>query len=109
MPPPPREETEQMSETQNLEGSDANVLTPENEARIQQIIDRTYEKYRHVEDGDVATYIPELAKANPNHFGICLATVDGEIFRAADCEVDCTTQSMCKPFALQLALEQHGL
>jgi glutaminase len=50
-----------------------------------------------------------LAKANPKHFGICLATVDGEVFRAGDCDVEFTIQSMCKPFAMQMALEQHGI
>ena len=44
----------------------------------------------------MATYIPELAKANPKHFGICLATVDGQVFRAGDCDVEFTIQSMCK-------------
>jgi glutaminase len=81
----------------------------ENAARIQSVIDRTYEKYRDVDDGQVATYIPELSKANPRHFGICLATVDGQVFRAGDCDVEFTIQSMCKPFALQMALERHGL
>ncbi|HUI77488.1 MAG TPA: glutaminase A [Bryobacteraceae bacterium] len=78
-------------------------------ARIQEVLDATYEKYRHVDDGAVATYIPELGKADPQHFGICLATVDGHIFRAGDCDQEFTIQSMCKPFAFQMALEQHGV
>jgi glutaminase len=75
---------------------------------IQEIIDSVYEKYKNVDDGAVATYIPELAKANPNDFGICLATVDGHVFSAGDWEKEFTMQSMCKPFAFQMALEQHG-
>jgi glutaminase len=75
---------------------------------IQEVIDGIYEKYKHVEDGDVATYIPELAKADPKHFGICLATVDGQVFRAGDWDKEFTIQSMCKPFAFQMALEQRG-
>lgn len=77
-------------------------------SQIQRIIDRIYNKYKDVDDGTVATYIPELGKANPKDFGICLATVDGKIFTAGDCEKEFTIQSMCKPFAFQLALEQHG-
>lgn len=75
---------------------------------IQDIIDGVYEKYKDVDEGAVATYIPELAKANPDDFGICLATVDGQVFCAGDWQKEFTIQSMCKPFAFQMALEQHG-
>jgi glutaminase len=77
--------------------------------RIQEILDSVYEKYRNVDDGDVATYIPELSKADPKHFGICMATVNGHVFRAGDWDQEFTIQSMCKPFAFQMALEQDGL
>ena len=78
-------------------------------SQIQGVIDATYEKYKDVEDGAVATYIPELGKADPKHFGICLATVDGHVFRAGDWDKEFTIQSMCKAFAFQMALEQHGM
>jgi glutaminase len=78
-------------------------------AHIQGILDEIYEKYRNVDDGAVATYIPELGKANPADFGICMVTVDGHVFRAGDCEKEFTIQSMCKPFAFQMALEQDGV
>ena len=39
-----------------------------------------YVKYRTVADGDVATYIPELSKTDPNGFAICLVTVEGQVF-----------------------------
>ena len=83
--------------------------TPGPGSQIQDIVDGIYEKYQKVDDGDVATYIPELSKANPNHFGICLATVDGHVFRAGDWDKEFTIQSMCKPFAFQMALEQCGM
>jgi glutaminase len=77
-------------------------------AEIQQVVQGVYEKYLNSHDGEVATYIPELAKANPEHFGICLVTVDGHVFRAGDWEHEFTIQSMCKPFAFQMALEEFG-
>lgn len=77
-------------------------------SEIEGIIQRIYKKYSDLDDGEVATYIPELAKANPKHFGICLATVDGHMFRAGDWEQEFTIQSMCKPFAFQMALEECG-
>jgi glutaminase len=77
-------------------------------SEIEQIVHRIHEKYRNFDEGDVATYIPELAKADPSHFGICLATVDGQVFRVGDWEHEFTIQSMCKPFAFQMALEEFG-
>ena len=85
-----------------------NPNTSSEASRIQDILDSIYERYRDVEEGAVATYIPELGKADPKHFGICLASVDGHVFRAGDWDKEFTIQSMCKPFAFQMALEQHG-
>lgn len=83
-------------------------VTPWLGTQIQKVIDSIYEKYRYVDDGSVATYIPELAKSNPKHFGICLATAEGQVFTAGNWDQEFTIQSMCKPFAFQLALEKHG-
>ena len=38
---------------------------------------------RTVTAGTIATYIPELAKADPEAFGVAVATVDGKIYTAA--------------------------
>jgi glutaminase len=78
-------------------------------SRIQQIIDGLYSKYRDVDDGEVATYIPELGKADPNDFAICVATTQGRLFRAGDYDKEFTIQSMSKPFAFQIALEECGV
>ena len=59
-------------------------------------------------EGEVATYIPELAKADPNWFGIVIATVDGKIYAVGDTETPFTIQSVSKPFLFGLALEDQG-
>jgi glutaminase len=84
-------------------------MTPWLGSQIQKTLDNIYEKYKHVDKGDLATYIPELCKADPSDFGICLATAEGEVFMAGDWEKEFTIQSVCKPFAFQMALEQHGV
>jgi len=76
---------------------------------LQRLIDSLHDEYKSLADGEVATYIPELGKANPKHFGICLATVDGHVFKAGDWDKEFTIQSMCKPLAFLMALEQCGL
>ena len=77
-------------------------------SHIEDIVQSVYEKYKSVHAGEVATYIPELGKAKPDDFGICLATVDGQVLTAGDWEREFTIQSICKPFAFQLALEERG-
>ena len=44
--------------------------------------------------GDVADYIPELGKADPDHFGISLATLDGHVYEVGDSRIPFTIQSM---------------
>ena len=58
-------------------------------------------------EGRVATYIPELAKGNPNDFGICLADRVG-IRCAGDHEKVFTIQSVVKPLLLLQALLDNG-
>ena len=101
-----------METVREIESSPSEIkrpeVTPFIASQLQKIIDRTHTKFKDVNDGTVATYIPELGNANPNHFGICLATVDGQVFTAGDWDSEFTIQSMCKPFAFQMALEKHG-
>lgn len=78
-------------------------------SRIQEAVDRVYAMYKDVDDGAVATYIPELGKADPKDFAICMVTADGRTFHAGDWNKEFTIQSMCKPFAFLMALEQHGV
>src|SRR3982074_2934803 len=58
--------------------------------------------------GAVADYIPELGKADPAHFGISLATLDGHVYEVGDTKVPFTIQSMSKPFVFGLALDTLG-
>src|SRR5712671_5568081 len=61
-----------------------------------------------VKDGAVATYIPGLATANPNWFGICLVTTTGAVYELGDSRQPFTIQSISKPFVYGLALEDQG-
>src|SRR6195256_5816315 len=58
--------------------------------------------------GAVADYIPELGKADPDRFGISLATLDGHIYEVGDTRIPFTIQSMSKPFVFALALDTLG-
>ena len=75
---------------------------------LQRLIDDLYVEYRSLTDGQVATYIPELAKASPHDFGICIVTEDGRTFEVGDCDQPFTMQSVTKPFTFGMALEELG-
>ena len=59
--------------------------------------------------GKVASYIPELEKANPADFGIAILSSDGRFSRAGDCHKRFTIQSIVKPVLLLQALLDNGV
>jgi hypothetical protein len=48
---------------------------------IQALVDELQARYARVDDGEVATYIPELSKVNPDEFGVSLITASGSGLR----------------------------
>ncbi len=75
---------------------------------VQACLEGLLERFRPLRDGAVATYIPELAKADAEGFGIAIATVDGQVYEVGDSGVAFTIQSVSKPLAYGLALEERG-
>ncbi len=62
-----------------------------------------------IDSGEVASYIPELSKVDPNLFGISIVTVDGHVYQVGDTQHPFTIQSISKPFVYGLALEDNGV
>lgn len=58
--------------------------------------------------GRVADYIPELAKIDPNQFGIAMALADGNVLCAGQADTLFSIQSVSKVFTLCLALGRVG-
>jgi len=75
---------------------------------LENLLSELYDKYKSLMHGRLANYIPELAKADPNWFGICVVTVDGQVYEVGDYEQLFTIQSISKAFVYGLALEEHG-
>jgi glutaminase len=74
---------------------------------IDGLLDEVWRSVAAIGDGEVATYIPELAKADPATFGLGLATLDGQVYTAGEL-VPFTIQSVSKPFVYALALADQG-
>ena len=75
---------------------------------VQEFLEHIYREFVGVKDGAVATYIPELAKADPDWFGICLVTANGAVYEIGDTAQEFTIQSISNPFVYGLALEDNG-
>lgn len=59
-------------------------------------------------EGEVAGYIPALAKVSPDKFGMCINTIDGEVFAIKDADERFSIQSISKVFALAICLSLKG-
>jgi glutaminase len=75
---------------------------------LRRFLDRCLASHATDRNGAVANYIPELSKANPAHFGIALATIDGHVYQVGDSDVEFTIQSISKAFVFALALQIAG-
>jgi glutaminase len=72
---------------------------------IQELLGELHASCSGVREGRVADYIPELAKACPDDFGIVIATSGGRIYEIGDTRKEFTIQSISKPFIYALALK----
>lgn len=76
--------------------------------RINTAVVDAYNKQKHKRGGKKARYIPFLANVDSDLFGVCVATVDGQIFAAGDSAYEFALESISKVFTLALVIEQRG-
>jgi len=72
---------------------------------IQELLEELHKDFCGMKEGRVADYIPELAKACPDDFGIVIATSGGRIYEVGETRKEFTIQSISKPFIYALALK----
>jgi glutaminase len=75
---------------------------------VRELPQAAYDRHRHVADGVVATYIPQLADADPAACAASVASVTGSAFEVGDADVRFSIQSVSKPFVLALVVEALG-
>ena len=76
---------------------------------MEELLEQLVEESRScTAEGKVATYIPELAKANPQDLGIFVLQGDGRPCQAGAYQKRFTIQSVVKPILLLLALMDNG-
>jgi glutaminase len=78
------------------------------EQQVQVLVRAAYERYKGLDEGRVADYIPALAKVSASLFGICIVGTSGRSFAAGDAEHEFSIQSVSKPFVFALVCEAIG-
>ncbi len=76
---------------------------------IRRVIEEAYVNGKEAaKNGKAADYIPELAKADPEDFGICVKSLDGETIAFGEVEKRFSIQSISKVINLAAALKYLG-
>lgn len=72
---------------------------------IEPILDAIIEQARDVTSGAVTTYIPELAKVDPELFALTICDTEGRLLQRGDADQPFTLQSISKVLAYACVLE----
>lgn len=84
-------------------------MTPRMEEKINELLEEAYKRGKEaVPSGHVATYIPELGKANPMDLGISICTREFDHFNIGATDKRFTIQSISKIISLAIALDMFG-
>jgi glutaminase len=83
------------------------VALPQHDT-VRDLVEHAHARYLLVGDGVVADYIPALAEASPDWFGICVVGIHGRVFGVGDCDRSFSIQSVSKPFVFALVCEALG-
>jgi glutaminase len=77
-------------------------------ADVQRVVTEAFHRYRGNTDGVVADYIPALAAASPDLFGISVVGTRGRSFEIGDINTSFSIQSVSKPFVFALVCDDVG-
>ena len=71
---------------------------------IEEIVEKLYHKIKETDSkGNLASYIPELKKVNPDFFGVHISTIDNCNFGIGNCHEKISIQSIVKVLSLIMA------
>lgn len=90
------------------DGRHVSLARGREDIRVLAVLNELHLRHRDDHDGAVASYIPELAKADPDAFAIAVVTTDGEVFSVGDADLPFTLQSIANIFTYGLVLDDLG-
>ncbi|XP_051857156.1 glutaminase liver isoform, mitochondrial isoform X1 [Antechinus flavipes] len=71
-------------------------------------VDRIFEETKERTGGKVAAYIPQLAKSDPDLWGVSLCTVDGQRHSVGQTKIPFCLQSCVKPLTYAISVSNLG-
>ncbi|CAN5377084.1 glutaminase A [soil metagenome] len=71
-------------------------------------LDEIYAMISSDNTGEVASYIPQLSRVNPEQYGVAICTIDGQMHSIGDATNYFCIQSICKPINYCLVQQEHG-
>ncbi|XP_027710791.1 glutaminase liver isoform, mitochondrial [Vombatus ursinus] len=71
-------------------------------------VDRIFEETKERTEGKVAAYIPQLAKSDPDLWGVSLCTVDGQRHSVGQTKIPFCLQSCVKPLTYAISVSNLG-
>ncbi|XP_043825338.1 glutaminase liver isoform, mitochondrial isoform X1 [Dromiciops gliroides] len=71
-------------------------------------VDRIFEESKERTGGKVAAYIPQLAKSDPDLWGVSLCTVDGQRHSVGQTKIPFCLQSCVKPLTYAISVSNLG-
>jgi glutaminase len=75
---------------------------------IQTAMNDAYAKYKDIQEGKNADYIPALANVDSKIFGIAVVTADGKVYTTGDITSEVSIQSISKVFTMAEVMEEQG-
>lgn len=83
--------------------------TPEyDSARLPSLVNAAHGRYKDLQEGANANYIPILDTVPSDLFGVVIVTNDGKVFAAGDVDYEFSVQPVAKPFTAALVMRQQG-
>jgi glutaminase len=75
---------------------------------IRTLVEQAHTRFKSVEAGKVADYIPALAQVPRDLFGVCIVETNGAMYATGDVDYEFSLQSVSKPFVFALICHAIG-
>ena len=83
-------------------------LYAQSSSPVQTAVNTAFGKYKTLQEGKNADYIPALAKVDPNLYGVAVVTSDGKVYTAGDVKTEVSIQSISKVFTMARVIQDSG-